>query len=71
MLKLEKILENSFVVAVEHYESIASTNDRAPSATADPGVRLPLLIVADVQTAGRGRGGTAGGPGRGAWRSAC
>lgn len=56
MIKLEKILDNSFVAAVEHYGSIASTNDRALAAAAEGGVRLPLLIVADAQTAGRGRG---------------
>jgi BirA family biotin operon repressor/biotin-[acetyl-CoA-carboxylase] ligase len=56
MIKLEKILENSFVVATEYYESIASTNDRALAAAAEPGARLPLLLVADAQTAGRGRG---------------
>jgi BirA family biotin operon repressor/biotin-[acetyl-CoA-carboxylase] ligase len=56
MIKLEKILENSFVAAVEHYESIASTNDRALAAAKEADVRLPLLIVADSQTAGRGRG---------------
>ena len=56
MIKLEKILENSFVAAAEYYESIAFTKRPVLAAAAEPGVRLPLLIVADAQTAGRGRG---------------
>ncbi len=56
MPNLRKILENSFVADVEHYESISSTNDRAIAAASEASVRLPLLIVADAQTAGRGRG---------------
>jgi BirA family biotin operon repressor/biotin-[acetyl-CoA-carboxylase] ligase len=56
MIKLEKIREKSFVAAVEHYESITSTNDRALAAAGEPNIPLPLLIVADTQTAGRGRG---------------
>jgi len=56
MPNLRKILENSFVADVEYYESISSTNDRAVAAASEANVRLPLLIVADAQTAGRGRG---------------
>jgi BirA family biotin operon repressor/biotin-[acetyl-CoA-carboxylase] ligase len=56
MLNLRKIRENSFIADVEHYESIPSTNDRAIAAAGEPGARLPLLIVTDAQTAGRGRG---------------
>ena len=56
MLNLRKILENSFVADVEHHASMASTNDRAIAAAAESAVRLPLLILADAQTAGRGRG---------------
>jgi BirA family transcriptional regulator, biotin operon repressor / biotin---[acetyl-CoA-carboxylase] ligase len=56
MPNFRKITENSFVVAVEHYASISSTNDRALAAAHDPSVQLPLLVLADEQTAGRGRG---------------
>ena len=56
MPNLRKILENSFIAHAERYDSISSTNDRALAAAREPGLRLPLLIVADEQTAGRGRG---------------
>jgi len=56
MVNLRKILENSFVAEVEHHASIASSNDRAIAAAGEPDVRLPLLVLADAQTAGRGRG---------------
>ena len=56
MLELEKIRKNSFIAAVEHYAEINSTNDRALAAAREANTRLPLLIVADEQTAGRGRG---------------
>jgi BirA family biotin operon repressor/biotin-[acetyl-CoA-carboxylase] ligase len=56
MRNLRKIRENSFIDGVEYYASIPSTNDRAIAAAGEKDVRLPLLIVADAQTAGRGRG---------------
>ena len=56
MVNLRKILENSFIADAEHHASIASTNDRAIAAASEPGMRLPLLVLADAQTAGRGRG---------------
>ena len=46
-----------FVRTIEHHPEVASTNDLARERLADPGVALPLLIRADRQTAGRGRGG--------------
>jgi BirA family biotin operon repressor/biotin-[acetyl-CoA-carboxylase] ligase len=56
MPNFRKILENSFISNLEYYELLSSTNDRALAAAGEPDVRLPLLIVADAQTAGRGRG---------------
>lgn len=41
---------------VEHYASLASTNDLALQRIRDVSLGLPLLIRADAQTAGRGRG---------------
>ena len=46
-----------FVARAEHHESITSTNDRAAEWRWIGAERLPLLVVADRQTAGRGRGG--------------
>ena len=42
---------------MEHHATLGSTNDRAAQAAAGGARDLPLLIVADEQTAGRGRGG--------------
>ena len=57
----DRVLQQTFVARVEHHETIASTNDRAIQCatgqyTTGQRGELPLLIVADCQTAGRGRG---------------
>ncbi len=54
-IDLNRVVAESFVAGAEHYALIGSTNDRAKEAAAAPAC-LPLLIVADAQTAGRGRG---------------
>ena len=56
MQNLRKILEKTYVVDLEHHATLSSTNDRAAQCAALPHVKLPLLIIADRQTAGRGRG---------------
>ena len=56
MQNFNKIPEITFVADVEHHATIASTNDRAMECAASGRVKLPFLIVADCQTAGRGRG---------------
>jgi len=65
MENLRKILEKTFVADVEHHVAIGSTNDRAMQCAAFPRVKLPLLIVADCQTASRGRGSNRWWTGRG------
>ena len=55
-MDLNTILAGAFVREAEHHEVIGSTNDRAKQRAAEAGVALPLLVVADQQTAGRGRG---------------
>jgi len=62
----DRVLQQTFVAQVEHHATIASTNDRAiqyatglratSQRSAGQCGELPLLIVADCQTAGRGRG---------------
>lgn len=52
----DRILRESFVKRMEHHGSLASTNDRAVECARAGSDHLPLLIVADQQTAGRGRG---------------
>ena len=54
-IDLERLLGESFLAAAEHHPKLDSTQDRAAAAAA-AGSRGPLLIVADRQTAGRGRG---------------
>jgi BirA family biotin operon repressor/biotin-[acetyl-CoA-carboxylase] ligase len=41
----------------EHLPAVASTMDRARELAAEPGCRLPAVVVADGQTSGRGRQG--------------
>lgn len=55
-LDLDRIRSETFVASVEHHASISSTNDRAAQCAASTDQPLPRLIVADGQTAGRGRG---------------
>jgi BirA family biotin operon repressor/biotin-[acetyl-CoA-carboxylase] ligase len=54
---LADAVEPTFIRRAEHFESLPSTNDRALEVAAStPETFIPLLIVADHQTAGRGRG---------------
>jgi BirA family biotin operon repressor/biotin-[acetyl-CoA-carboxylase] ligase len=55
-LDIDRVLAETFVARAEYHAVIGSTNDRAKElAAAGPGA-LPLVVVADQQTAGRGRG---------------
>ena len=65
ILDLDRVLGRTFVAQVEHHASIGSTNDRARECAAGKPGALPLLITADVQTAGRGRGANRWWTGRG------
>lgn len=56
---------DTFVARVEHHAILDSTNDRAKQCAAGGPGPLPLLIVADEQTAGRGRGANRWWTGRG------
>jgi BirA family biotin operon repressor/biotin-[acetyl-CoA-carboxylase] ligase len=56
VLDLSRIESSGVVAQIEHHAELASTNDRAVELAARDEVRLPLLVVADRQTAGRGRG---------------
>lgn len=53
---LPRILAETFIAEAEHDAALSSTNDRAREIAAETNRPLPLLIVADAQTAGRGRG---------------
>jgi BirA family biotin operon repressor/biotin-[acetyl-CoA-carboxylase] ligase len=54
-LDVDRTVRETFVARAEYHPSLGSTNDRAAELAARPG-ELPLLVVADQQTAGRGRG---------------
>ena len=51
-----RIMRETFAARVEHRPTLGSTSDRAAQCAAQGVKELPLLVVADQQTAGRGRG---------------
>jgi len=56
MLDTDRLVRETFIARAEHYTTVGSTNDLARGFAAEGVGPLPLLIVADEQTAGRGRG---------------
>ena len=56
VLDTDRLVQETFVARVEHHARLGSTNDRARQCASDGVTAVPLLIVADEQTAGRGRG---------------
>ena len=57
MIDLAAVLRQTFVARAEYHECITLTNDRAAKLAMDGAAELPLLVVAERQTAGRGRDG--------------
>ncbi len=56
-MNLAEAIADTMVERADHFDCLASTNDRALELTAGlSSTTLPYLIVADRQTAGRGRG---------------
>jgi BirA family transcriptional regulator, biotin operon repressor / biotin---[acetyl-CoA-carboxylase] ligase len=55
-LFFDRIITKTFIAQVEHYPSLPSTNDWAKQQALEKQGELPLLVIADQQTAGRGRG---------------
>ena len=53
---LARIRSSPQIAALEHHEQIGSTSDRALELARKEELALPLLILADQQTGGRGRG---------------
>ena len=53
---IDRIVQSTFVEQVEFHQAIDSTNNRALELARQPGVRAPLLVLAESQTNGRGRG---------------
>jgi BirA family transcriptional regulator, biotin operon repressor / biotin---[acetyl-CoA-carboxylase] ligase len=56
MIDVVRILRETSVVRAEYRPTLVSTNDRAAQCAALGVKDLPLVVVADQQTAGRGRG---------------
>ena len=54
-IDLRRVLAETFIARAEHHPTLGSTNDRARECVGDGGP-TPLLVVADQQTRGRGRG---------------
>jgi len=52
----QTIISQTFVAEVEYHPSLGSTNDRALRRGREGGAKLPLVVLAGRQTAGRGRG---------------
>jgi BirA family biotin operon repressor/biotin-[acetyl-CoA-carboxylase] ligase len=55
MIDVARLTANTWADAVEHHRELGSTQDRARAAAELP-LERSLLVVADRQTAGRGRG---------------
>ncbi len=52
----QHLLANTWITTVEHHAELSSTQDRARTAAAQLPLDVSLLVVADQQTQGRGRG---------------
>ncbi len=56
MIDIVRVLRETHVARAEHHPTVGSTNDLAAQIAAQGAKELPLLVVADQQTAGRGHG---------------
>ena len=64
-LDIDRILKETFVARAEYHPTLTSTNDRAIECAGEGPGEMPLLIVAERQTAGRGRNANRWWTGRG------
>ena len=53
---LKQIQDDTFVRQIDFHVELSSTNDRAIELLPDESLQTPLLVLAERQTAGRGRG---------------
>lgn len=56
LFDLERLLEETFVRRIDYHRELDSTNSRGLELARNTEIDLPLLILAERQTAGRGRG---------------
>lgn len=64
--QIQQLIAQTSLATVRSLESVGSTNDEAKSLCADPDVKLPCLVIARLQTKGRGRGSNTWSAGEGA-----
>lgn len=55
-IDVQRLLATGRVAEVEYFQTVGSTQDHAIGRARTAGTPLPLLVVAERQTAGRGRG---------------
>jgi len=55
-LDVARLVNRSIAAAAEHFQELTSTNDYAKDLARQPELPTPYLVVAEHQTAGRGRG---------------
>ena len=53
---LPRLAASNLIARIDFHETLASTSDRALALAAEGAAQLPLLVLAERQTAGRGRG---------------
>jgi len=56
MIDVDRIAKSGLIGHIDYHDSLGSTNDRALELAATDAVKLPLLVITEQQTAGRGRG---------------
>jgi BirA family biotin operon repressor/biotin-[acetyl-CoA-carboxylase] ligase len=56
-LDMDRVLRETFIAQAEYHPTLSSTNDRAREYASEGAGKLPFLVAADAQTAGRGRAG--------------
>jgi BirA family transcriptional regulator, biotin operon repressor / biotin---[acetyl-CoA-carboxylase] ligase len=56
MFDIARITASKLVARIDYHESLGSTSDRALALAAEGAIELPLLVLTERQTAGRGRG---------------
>lgn len=56
MFNLPRLVASNLIAQLDHHEQLGSTSDRALELAATTNVQFPLLVLADRQNAGRGRG---------------
>src|SRR5262245_23444181 len=60
MFDIPRIADSKLVAEIDYHESLGSTSDRALELAARRAPKLPLLVLANRQTSGRGRGANRG-----------